>query len=58
MELQIVNATPKYPLVKLIEPTMLGYIHIAAVVHPRPMPLLPNGREKSELLSRVKELAH
>ena len=58
MELQIVNATPKYPPVKLIEPTPLGYIHIAAVVHPRPMPLMPNGREKSELLSRLRERAH
>ena len=35
MELRIVNENPKYPPVKLIEPTTLGYIHLAAVVQPR-----------------------
>lgn len=57
MELKIVNADPKYTKVKLIEPTTLGYIHIAAEVAPRSMPLMPNKREKSELLSRLKQLA-
>ena len=58
MELKIVHADPKYAAVKLIEPTKLGYIHIAAEVRPQGLPFLPNGREKSELLSRLKELAH
>jgi hypothetical protein len=57
MTLQIVNANPKYSKVKLIEPTTLGYIHIAAEVRPRSLPFLPNGREKSELITRLKELA-
>jgi hypothetical protein len=57
MELKIVNADPKYSKVKLIEPTTLGYIHIAAEVRPRRLPFLPNGREKSELITRLKELA-
>ena len=32
MELRIVNENPKYPPFKLIEPTTLGYIHLAAAV--------------------------
>jgi hypothetical protein len=32
MELTIVNADPKYAAVKLIEPTALGYIHIATSI--------------------------
>jgi hypothetical protein len=58
MELRIMHAHPRYAKVKLIEPTTLGYIHVAAEVAPRRLPFLPDGREKSELLSRVKELAH
>jgi len=58
MELTIVNADPKYAAVKLIEPTTLGYIHIAAEVAPRRLPFLPNRREKSALLKKLKELAH
>lgn len=57
MELQIVHPDPKYAAVKLNEPTTLGYIHIAAEVYPRALPFLPNGREKSELLTRLKQLA-
>jgi hypothetical protein len=53
-----VNTDPKYSVVKLIEPTTFGYIHIAAEVHPRALPFLPNGHEKSELLIGLKELAH
>jgi len=30
MELKIVNADPKYAVVKLIKPTTPGYIHVAA----------------------------
>ena len=58
MELKIVNADPKYSAVKLIEPTTLGYIHVATEVRPRSLPFLPNGREKSELITRLKEFAH
>ena len=58
MNLQIVNADPRYSTAKLIEPTTLGYIHVAAEVDPCSMPFLPNRREKSKLLSRLKELAH
>jgi hypothetical protein len=57
MELKIVHSDPRYSKVKLIEPTTLGYIHIAAEAAPRRLPFLPNGREKSELLNRLKELA-
>jgi hypothetical protein len=63
MELNIVNPDPRYSPVNLIEPTTLGYIHLAAEVKPRPMPpqrlpFVPNGREKTELLSRLKMLAN
>jgi hypothetical protein len=64
MELTIVNPDPRrYPRVNLIEPTALGYIHLAAEVRPRPMPpqrlpFVPNGREKTELLSSLKMLAN
>jgi len=54
MHLQIVNADPNYANVRLVEPRALGYIHIAAEVHPRPVPLLPNRRDKSALLTRLK----
>jgi hypothetical protein len=57
MELHIVNENPKYPSIKLIEPTTLGYIHLAAVVQPRPAPFIPLGREKLSLLARLKHLA-
>jgi len=43
LELRIVNENPKYPPVKLIEPTTLGYIHLAAVVQPRRVPFMPMG---------------
>jgi hypothetical protein len=63
MGLNIVNPDPRYPRVNLIEPTTLGYIHLAAEVRPRPMPpqrlpFVPNGREKTELLSSLKMLAN
>jgi hypothetical protein len=62
MELNIVNPDPTYSPVNLIEPTTLGYIHLAAEVRPRPMPpqrlrFVSNGREKTELLGRLKMLA-
>jgi hypothetical protein len=57
MELRIVNENPKYPPVKLIEPTALGHIHLATVVQPSRVPFLPIGREKAQLLARLKHLA-
>ena len=60
MELTIVNPEPKYADVELVEPATLGYLHVAAEVRPRRLPFLqrlPAGREKSELIGRLKELA-
>ena len=57
MELHIINENPKCPPVKLIEPTTLGYIHLAAVVQPRKSPFMPIGREKAQLIARLKYLA-
>ncbi|MDQ6661369.1 MAG: hypothetical protein M3Z24_10430 [Chloroflexota bacterium] len=58
MERAIVHADPRYSAVKLIEPTTLGYIHIAAEVSPRLLPLLPDGRKKLALIRRLKDLAY
>lgn len=58
MELTIMNPNPKYSRVELIEPTMLGYIHIGAEVSPRTVPFMSNNREKSGLLTRLKGIAH
>lgn len=57
MELHIVNEHPKYPPVKLIEPTTLGDIHLAAVVQPRQAPFMPIGREKGQLIAQVSRAA-
>jgi len=47
-ELQIINPDPKYPKAKLIEPTTLGYLYIAAAVRPSPIPLvLPSAHGQS-----------
>ena len=59
-ELQLVYTDRHYPPVKLIEPTTLSYIHIAAEVQPRSLPFslfMPQRREKSELLIELKALA-
>ncbi len=56
-ELRIVNPDSKYPKAKLIEPTMLGYLYIAASVQPGPIPLVLPSAERSRLLMRLKELA-
>jgi hypothetical protein len=56
-ELHIVNPDPKYSRAALIEPTTLGYIHIAAEVQPRSTPFAPNSREKSKLLAQLKIIA-
>lgn len=63
MELEILKPDPKYPKAKLIEPTKLGYIHLAAEVRPRSIPpqRLPfesQRYEKSGLLGRLKCLAY
>ncbi|HZQ34653.1 MAG TPA: hypothetical protein VFD32_01890 [Dehalococcoidia bacterium] len=55
--LQIVNPDPRYAPARLIEPAPYGYLHIAARVHPRPLPFWPNGRAKAALLARLKRLA-
>ncbi|WP_227377964.1 hypothetical protein [Haladaptatus halobius] len=54
-----VVADSTYSRAQFIEPSSLGYIHIGATVRPRSLPLtlLPNGREKTELLTRLKERA-
>jgi hypothetical protein len=60
-ELQLVYTDRNYPPVKLIEPTTLSYIHIAAEVQPRSLPFslfMPQARQKSELLTELKALAH
>ena len=59
MDLQIVNPNPKYTPITLIAPTTRSYIHIAAEVCPpsRPGPVVAKGREKSALLTRLKEFA-
>lgn len=62
MELRIVNPDPEYKPVKLIEPTRLGYIHLAAEVSPLPippqrLPFVPGGRAKTELLGTLNALA-
>jgi hypothetical protein len=60
-DLRLVNPDPKYRPISLIEPTTLGYIHIGAEVRPPRLPFrlpfLPAGREKYELIGRLKELA-
>jgi len=42
VELRIVNPDPRYSTVSLVEPTGLGYLHLAAEVRPpaRPGPVL------------------
>jgi hypothetical protein len=56
---KIVNANPRFPKGKYIEPSPLGYIHIAADVEGRtkPGPVFRKSAEKRALLARVKALA-
>lgn len=58
MELRIVNADPKYSAAELIEPTPYGYLHLAAEVRSPKMPFMPTGKDKTNLLGRIKNLAH
>jgi hypothetical protein len=59
MALRIVNPQPNYPPVKLIEPTPLGYLHVAAVVDPPRgrIPFPGNSPQKAALLTRLTSLA-
>src|SRR3954464_4701826 len=57
-ELRIVNPDPRYPKARLIEPTTLGYIYLAAPVRPPGrLPLVLPSLERSRLLRHLKELA-
>lgn len=56
-EPRIVNADPRYPKARLVEPTTLGYVYVAAAVRPGPIPLVLPSAERSCLLVRLKELA-
>jgi hypothetical protein len=57
VEPRIVNPDPKYGKAKLIEPTTLGYLYVAAAVRPGRLPfVLPNG-ERANLLKELKNLA-
>src|SRR5262249_62175232 len=51
------NADPRYTRAKLIEPTTLGYIYIAASVRRSPLPLVLPSAERRKLLRRLKGLA-
>jgi hypothetical protein len=54
--LRILNPDPRYGRVRLIGPTTLGYIQLAAEVESR-LPFLPRGRNKTAFLARLKQLA-
>jgi hypothetical protein len=59
VELKIVNPDPRYSKATLVEPSKLGYIHVAAEVRPRQLPLgalVPAGRQKWELLGTLKQI--
>jgi hypothetical protein len=55
-KLRILNADAKYSKVKLIEPTSLGYIYIAAAVQPSPIPLVLPSAKRARLLARLHEM--
>jgi hypothetical protein len=59
MALEIVNPEARYGKVRLIEPTSLGYLHLAADVQAahRPGPVLFRSRDKMQLLGVLKWLA-
>ena len=57
MELAIVNADPRYARAKLIEPTRLGYVYVAARVSPGPLAIVLPSAERAKLLTRLKGLA-
>lgn len=56
-ELRIINPDPKYAKAKLVEPTPLGYVYIAATVQPGPIPLVLPSVKRARLLARIKDLA-
>jgi len=51
--LTVVNADPRFPRAKLVEPASSGYVHVAAEVDAR-APFLPNSRKKRQLIARCK----
>jgi hypothetical protein len=55
-KLQIVNPDPRYSKAKLIEPTTLGYIYMAAALQPGPIPLVLPSARRSKLLMELKDL--
>ena len=57
MELHLVNPDARYPKARLVEPTPLGYIYLAARVRPGRSPLVLPNAGRSRLLARLKELA-
>jgi hypothetical protein len=57
MEFQLIQNDYHYVPAKLIEPTMSGYLHIAAEVQPSSIPFLPASAEKSKLLMKLKTQA-
>jgi hypothetical protein len=56
MPVELVNPNPRYGKVHLIEPTSLGYVHLAAEVQAahRPGPVLRRSRDKHQLLGVLK----
>jgi hypothetical protein len=58
VDFTLINQQPKYQPVKLIEPSPLGYIHVAAAVEP-PAGRIPwpgSSPDKQALLARLKNL--
>jgi hypothetical protein len=56
MELQLVQSEFIYEPAKLNEPSISGYIHIAAEVQPSHIPFLPASAEKTKFLEKLKGL--
>ena len=56
MPLELVNPDPRYTKVHLVEPALLGYLHLAADVQAphRPGPVLRRNRDKHQLLGVLK----
>lgn len=56
MAIELANPDPRYSKVRLIDPTSLGYLHLAAEVQAahRPGPVLRRSRDKHQLLGVLK----
>jgi hypothetical protein len=57
VSIRIVGESGAYGPASFVEPTTLGYLHIAARVNPSRAPFLPNGRPKTSLLHRLGPLS-